>query len=66
MPLQWPPQPVRVFEANSSGEDVDGLRAGLAPSSTVAVGNPALESFLFMLSDVSLPAISSAAAWPAP
>ncbi len=32
--------------------------AGLAASRTVAVGNPALESSLFMLSAVSLPASS--------
>ena len=63
--------PVPVFEAETSGEVVNVLRAGLAASiavadiragvaasSTVAVGNPALESSLLMLSAVSLPASS--------
>ena len=63
--------PVPVFEADSSGEVVDGLRAGLtasiavaeiragvATSITVDVGNPALENSLLMLSAVSLPASS--------
>ena len=50
--------PVPVFETDSSGEVVDGLRAGLAASSTVAGGSPSLESSLLMLSAVSLPAIS--------
>ena len=50
--------PVSVFEADSSGEVVNVLRVGLAASSTVAVGNPALKSSLLMLSAVSLPASS--------
>ena len=33
--------PAPVFETDSSGEVVDGLRAGIAASSTVAVGNSA-------------------------
>jgi hypothetical protein len=50
--------PVPVFDTDSSGEVIDEFRAGLAASSTVAVGNPALESSLLMLSAVSLPASS--------
>ena len=50
--------PGPVFEEDSSDEVINGLREGLAASSTVAVGNPALESSLLMLSAVSLPASS--------
>ena len=55
--------PVPVFETDGSGKVIDEFRAGLAASSTVAAGNPALESSLLMLSAVSLPTISLAAAW---
>jgi hypothetical protein len=57
--------PVPVFETDGSGKVIDEFRAGLAASSTVAAGNPALESSLLMLPAVSLPATSSAAASPA-
>jgi hypothetical protein len=33
--------PVPVFETDGSGKVIDEFRAGLAASSTVAVGNPA-------------------------
>jgi hypothetical protein len=57
--------PVPVFETDGSGKVIDEFRAGLAASSTVAAGNPALESSLLMLPAASLPATSSAAASPA-
>jgi len=54
--------PVSSFEIDSSGADVlDEVRVGMASSSTVAEGRPALASSRLMMSTVSLPVIASAA-----
>jgi hypothetical protein len=61
------PEPFCVLESGGICAPVAalvGMATTLTGTSIVTVGNPALLSSLLMLSAVSLPAISSAAAWP--